>query len=704
MKLSNLILRAIFLTAIISTLFAFLISIFFEYQNFQNEKLQMRKEFLYLKKEEIKREVQKAYSIIEYQQQKVEDKLKNDLKNRVLIAHKIATNIYNENKNTKNDEEIKYLIVTALKNIEFDLRTYYFINSNKGEAVLFNKKSKLNENSNIWNLQDKTGKYIIQEQSKIALSKGEGFLKTHFVKPDLNDNIQYPKLSFVKHFEPFNWHIGMGGYLDDVEKELKNDILEYIATIRFAEDGYIFVNRIDEKALVFDGKKLPSPMPYSNKNLFQKQLDILKISDEGFFFYQFKKLNTQKEFPKLGYIKSYAKWGWIIGSGVYIDEIDGELKEKENLIKRVIVNEANTILAILFIIILLVYFISRRITSYIEININNLVEAFKTATLRSKEINSDELTFKEFKVLAEDLNKTLKLKNSAENKIKDYLNIINQNVIISSTDAKGIITDVNDAFCNISGYSREELINKSHNIVRHEDMSNELYKQMWESIKNNIPWSGELKNKNKYGSYYWVKISIYPNFEKDKLIGYTAIKQDITDKKRVEYLSITDELTQMYNRRFFNIKIEEELKRARREDSFITFLMIDIDYFKKYNDNYGHQKGDDTLIKVAKVILANMKRAGDYGFRLGGEEFGILFCLKENPEKSIGLARRIKEEVENLKIEHKASLVNKYITISIGLVIKRANNVKSSSELYKEADEALYKAKEEGRNCVCMNY
>lgn len=705
MKLSNLLLKAIFFTAIISTLFAFLINIFFEYNSFQNEKIKMRTEFLNLKKEEIRREVLKAYSLIDYQQNKIEKNLKKQIKNRVQLAYNIATNIYNENIGKKSEKEIKYLIITALKNIDFGSRSYFFVNSNNGRAILFNKESKLDKNINIWNLKDKSGKYIIQEQSKIALSKKEeGFLTTYFVKPDLTDNVQYPKLSFVKNFKPFNWHIGMGGYLDDMEKEVKNEILEYISTIRFGGDGYIFVNRTDQKALVFDGKKLPIPKDYTNHKLFKKQLNVVKNADEGFFFYKFKKLDSTKEYPKLGFIKSYQKWGWIIGSGVYIDEIDKAVEDKEQLVKKIIIKQANTILAILIVIMLIVFLISTKITSYIESNIKKLVEAFNEASLNSKEIDSNNLTFQEFKLLSNNLNKTLRLKNHAEIKMKDYLNIINKNVIISSTDTNGIITDANDAFCDISGYKREELIGKSHNILRHKDMPDKIYEEMWENLKNNLSWNGELKNRKKDGSFYWVNASIYPNYINDKLIGFTAIRQDITDKKRVEYLSITDELTQMYNRRFFNIKIEEELKRAKREDSYISFLMIDIDYFKKYNDTYGHQKGDDALIKVAKVILDNIKRAGDFGFRLGGEEFAVLFSLKDNPEKAIEFARKIKDEVKNLNIEHKSSLVNKHLTISIGLVVKKANNVKNSSELYKEADEALYRAKEQGKNCVCMNY
>ena len=84
---------------------------------------------------------------------------------------------------------------------------------------------------------------------------------------------------------------------------------------------------------------------------------------------------------------------------------------------------------------------------------------------------------------------------------------------------------------------------------------------------------------------------IKPIFRNYEIVGFNALRTNITNKKYIEQLSITDELTQLYNRRHFNIKIEEEINRAKRDDKYFTLLIIDIDYFKQYNDTYGHQKG-----------------------------------------------------------------------------------------------------------------
>ncbi len=702
MKLSHVILKAIFLVSLLFAFLAFAISMIFQYSGFQQDLIYIKNEYIQFKKDEIKREVLKVHEFIEFKQRKIREELEIKLKSRVNTAHKIAMNIYEENKLSKTPQEIQYLIVSALKNISYDeKRAYFFINSNIGQAILFNKESKLNKNNNIWNLQDVKGSFIIQKQANLALSKGEGFVTNHFIKPDLNDNIQYPKLSYIKKFAPFNWHIGIGEYLDDFEHEVQKEILDWVATIRYGIDGYIFVNSTKRKALIFDGKRLEVPKHYGNDKLYKMQMNAISNKNGDFFFYKFKKLNTIKEYPKMGYAKQYEKWGWIVGSGVYIDEVDAEVARKEDLLISTVLKQVTTSIALIILLALVIFLISKRISGVININILNLMNAFKRASTNNEQIDIKKLTYKEFTILAKSLNETLSSRNEVEAKLQDYIKIVNDNVIISSTDRRGIIQSVSEAFCKISGYSKEELIGKSHNIVRHPDMTKEFYKDMWQKLQSGFPWSGEIKNRRKNGTAYWVSSIIHPNFEDGELIGYTAIREDITDKKKIEYLSITDDLTLLYNRRYFNTRVEEELNRAKREKHHLSFLMLDVDYFKKYNDTYGHHAGDQALQAVAKVLRKYTKRPSDFAFRLGGEEFGVL-CSFEDEKHSLELANFIRCAVEELRIEHKNSEASKYLTISIGVVSRSFDKLESSVHLYKDADESLYKAKEQGRNCIYL--
>lgn len=125
--------------------------------------------------------------------------------------------------------------------------------------------------------------------------------------------------------------------------------------------------------------------------------------------------------------------------------------------------------------------------------------------------------------------------DDVEVKLDKSLSIVDKYIIMSSTDAKGIIIYASDAFCEISGYSKKELLGSSHNIIRHPDMPKSIFKEMWDTITSGKVWHGEVKNKKKNGDYYWVDATIEPRFDNyGKIIGYDAIRQDITSKKLVQ--------------------------------------------------------------------------------------------------------------------------------------------------------------------------
>lgn len=285
-------------------------------------------------------------------------------------------------------------------------------------------------------------------------------------------------------------------------------------------------------------------------------------------------------------------------------------------------------------------------------------------------------------------------------KLQDYIKLVDENVLTSTTDLRGNIVYVSKAFCEISGYSKDELIGKNHNIVRHEDMDNKVFTKMWNTIKNGKTWQGEIKNKRRDGGFYWIKTTISPIFDEyEHVVGYTAIRHDITDKKLVEELSITDALTNIYNRRHFNDIFPKYINGAKRKDEVVSFLIMDVDYFKQYNDTYGHQEGDEVLKNIAKVLKDVCHRSDDISFRLGGEEFGVLF-KSISKQKALFFANKIKDKIQNLNIPHCKSLTNSCVTVSMGLYSKKANEIEDFNDVFKKADELLYKSKENGRNTI----
>lgn len=279
----------------------------------------------------------------------------------------------------------------------------------------------------------------------------------------------------------------------------------------------------------------------------------------------------------------------------------------------------------------------------------------------------------------------------ANQEMQSFMEIIDEHIITSTTDTRGRILKASQAFCNITGYSKEELIGKSHNLIRHPDMPSEIYKDLWQTITKGNIWRGEIKNQRKDGSYYWVSSMITPILnEQGEISGYTSIREDITDKKKVEELSITDQLTKLFNRHRIEEVFASEIERAFRYQRTFSLVILDIDHFKNINDNYGHDMGDSVLIDIAKIMQRETRKSDLVG-RWGGEEFIIIM-----PETSMKDALEAIEKLR-IEIEHYPFKVGQ-VTASFGLTDYQDGDTQKT--LLKRADEALYQAKENGRNQV----
>lgn len=191
----------------------------------------------------------------------------------------------------------------------------------------------------------------------------------------------------------------------------------------------------------------------------------------------------------------------------------------------------------------------------------------------------------------------------------------------------------------------------------------------------------------------YVFISIQKDHSKLEL-ATSKLKQA---NKKLENASYTDSLTSLHNRRYFNLVYEREIKRAKRKNDYITFMMLDVDFFKQYNDTYGHIEGDYALQTVAKVLKSTLQRPSDYVFRLGGEEFGVVLTDTDE-SNSAKLARDICDAIRDKKLKHENSSVNEFVTISIGVVCCIADDALDENILLSRADEMLYEAKNSGRD------
>lgn len=183
------------------------------------------------------------------------------------------------------------------------------------------------------------------------------------------------------------------------------------------------------------------------------------------------------------------------------------------------------------------------------------------------------------------------------------------------------------------------------------------------------------------------------------VIAVMVVRKSTNRYKYVSRLSIMDEVTGAYNRRYFDMVLEEEWKRSMREYTPVSLVMVDIDLFKSYNDKFGHQMGDVCLYSITKIISGQLKRAADFIARYGGEEFAVVLP-NTNAENARLLAERIRRSVEEARIQAANDSVSSWVTISVGVATTTAEFNQSSSVLIKAADQAMYKSKQSGRNRV----
>ena len=182
---------------------------------------------------------------------------------------------------------------------------------------------------------------------------------------------------------------------------------------------------------------------------------------------------------------------------------------------------------------------------------------------------------------------------------------------------------------------------------------------------------------------------------------YARILESTSTRIQLDLLAHVDALTGLPNRRSYDKLLDKEWRRTKRSRQPLSLLVIDVDFFKEYNDTLGHQAGDDCLIQIARTIENVFRRSGDFVARLGGEEFIALVPVTES-DAAAELAEQARQAVFNLGMPH-PNPVREYVTISIGLSTTIPDEFLNASELFESADKALYAAKDEGRNRVCKS-
>jgi diguanylate cyclase (GGDEF)-like protein/PAS domain S-box-containing protein len=297
------------------------------------------------------------------------------------------------------------------------------------------------------------------------------------------------------------------------------------------------------------------------------------------------------------------------------------------------------------------------------------------------------------------VSKSLKELQQSFDNLADYTEMIDNNIMIVDTTADGAITGMSNLFCTVSGYTQNELIGKHFKDLRDKDVEEKFYKKMQKELEKEGSWKGEFKNLTKDKKTYWLAVKADAKYQDKKLICYNYIMHDITDAKLKAEMVFIDELTNTYNRKYFNDVYPRMVNNIKRNGGCVNFIVLDVDEFKKYNEIYGSKQGDEALVKIADKLKSSLRRPDDYCFRLGGAEFGVLY-RSESEDEGYLYAQVLKKNIEMLRIKHEGNRKYRVLTASLGLVSRAKDRINNEQEIYVLAYEHLTRAKADGRNKV----
>ena len=273
---------------------------------------------------------------------------------------------------------------------------------------------------------------------------------------------------------------------------------------------------------------------------------------------------------------------------------------------------------------------------------------------------------------------------------------------IMVTDENNLIMAVNPAFTRITGYELTDVIGKDPRIFQSGRHKRVFYQKMWQKLLSEDHWQGEIWDTKKNGDIQakWLNISVIRQ-SNERIYCYVAQFSDITEKKKLDELYLAqanyDELTRLPNRSLFKYQLNKEIRKSRRNGSLLSLLFLDLDHFKDINDTLGHAVGDK-LLKEVSLRITKCVRETDTVARLGGDEFAVIL-----PDISRSRIETIAQHIiqilnESFILDH--DQVEQYISTSIGIVLYPQDGVDIES-LMKHADQAMYKAKTEGRGRFC---
>jgi len=379
-----------------------------------------------------------------------EENIANTLKDISLEFKETLNRYYQSNKDNFSEEEMKSKIIAMVKAFRYDNGLGYFWVNDLDEVMIMHPIKPSLDGRDLTELKDKDGVYLFQNMSKVVKADGQGVVKYKWANPKTK-KIE-DKISFVFKFEPYEWVIGTGKYKSEIIKEFQNDAKSVIANLRYDNGkGYFWINDFTPKMIMhpikpsLDGKNLSGVKDPTGKFLFNEMVKVAKEKGKGVVNYMWSKPGFDTPQKKISYVEAFKEWNWIVGTGVYADDIDVLVNQERDALNHQIEDLLINNLIILIITVLIFSFISRYLTKKLIgnrlVNLKKYIETFSLYVTNKK----NELDYTIVDNSPDEIGSTIQLVSKAFKQYKkihiDDMRSIGEVMLISSKMSKGEFQD-----------------------------------------------------------------------------------------------------------------------------------------------------------------------------------------------------------------------------------------------------------------------
>lgn len=686
-----------------------LLSFYNAQTKYEKESHRLQEAYVDSKKKMLITEVDRFIEHIEEKRQQTYAQTQQLVKARVYEAHDLASKLYEKYKKTHSDAEIKTIIIETLRLLRYENnKGYYFITGLDGIEILFTDRPEM-EGKNMLELLNSEGRCVVKGMLDVIHATKEGYYDYAWSKPfEIKEN--FKKVAYVKLFEPFGWMIGTGFYLDDMESKLKDEILNDDKRLLVDKESgnYLFIGTWDGVSLTYPAKNknMYSLQDTNGKLIVQELIEKAKRGG-GFVEYVMPPLRGQRALAKISYVEAIDDWQWYVGAGIYVDDLNHELQELKTNIQAELKRTFYSILFWMFLFTIFVgglyVLISRKIHKDFEL----FIDFFDSLVKKDQFIDTSKVKFKEFEELANHANAMLRAKIFSNKHLEQYKKIVSSSDdFLALIDRNYTYLAISEAYQKFFNKHKEEILGHSMPELYGAQYFVENLKHLSDRVLAGETFEHEFWAISAFGKrFLHTKYFPYYENEDDPLpMAYVVSARDNTEKKanedrlvasekELEFLAHNDALTGLPNRLLLTDRIAHAIENSKRQGGMIAVCFIDLDNFKKVNDSYGHSYGDEILKQFALRVQGKIRHC-DTLSRIGGDEFILLVeNIKEKHEIEVILAK-----IQGIFEEPFINKAQKFfLSASIGVSVYPDHGT-DGEMLIKNADTAMYKAKDAGKN------